>query len=86
MKAASDAGWGGFIVGSILSCMVTVFIMAQLYMMVIYDLQQKAVERGYAEWRLTHAHNGETEFRWLDTPKPPPQTTTAKNAQPDAGR
>jgi hypothetical protein len=32
-------------------------------------LQQEAVERGFAEWRLTHAHNGATEFRWLDKPK-----------------
>lgn len=32
-------------------------------------LQKEAVERGYAEWRLTHAHNGTTEFRWLDSPK-----------------
>jgi hypothetical protein len=32
-------------------------------------IQQQAVEHGYAEWRLTHAHNGETEFKWIDEPK-----------------
>lgn len=29
-------------------------------------LRQEAVERGYAEWRLTHAHNGATEFFWVE--------------------
>lgn len=33
-------------------------------------LRQEAVERGYAEWRLTHAHNGETEFTWLEKTVP----------------
>jgi hypothetical protein len=38
----------------------------------VRKLKQEAVERGYAEWHLIHAHTGETEFRWLDTPVPPP--------------
>lgn len=31
-------------------------------------LRQEAVERGYAEWRVIQAHDGTTEFRWLDKP------------------
>lgn len=47
------------------------------------NLQQQAVEHGYAEWRLTHSHNGETEFRWLDNPVPPPASD--KQPKPSLG-
>jgi hypothetical protein len=34
------------------------------------DLQQQAVERGCAEWKVIHAHDGTTKFMWLDSPVP----------------
>lgn len=40
--------------------------------------RQQAVERGFAEWKLIHAHDGKTEFRWLEKPVTP----TAEQSKP----
>lgn len=71
MKDDTGAFCLGMLAGIVFVCIVMVLSGPPEHL----KLKQQAVERGYAEWRLTHAHNGTTEFRWLDKPSPPSPET-----------
>lgn len=57
MKNSSE--WEWFSVGMILLMLVGLFYLRNCY----DDLQQQAVDRGFAEWRIIKGSK-ETEFKW----------------------
>lgn len=47
----------GILIGSIVSFVI-------IYLIVVEPMQEEAIERNYAEWKVVNNKTGETKFTW----------------------